>query len=242
MKLNDTVALVTGANRGLGVDIVRELLDAGVGKIYATARSLEKLSQTVALDPGRVVPLQLELTAPGDIAAAVTAAGDVQLLINNAGVLDFAGALETTQAHLERNMATNFFGTFNLTRAFIPVIEANDGGAVVNILSALAFVSAPIFAAYNSSKAASWLMAMSLRPYVEPRGISIVNVFPTTIETEMVAGLDKVKAKPAEVARDIVIGIARGDEDIYPVGAAKFYADWRADQKAVERYYGNLLT
>lgn len=241
MELAGKIALVTGANRGLGVEIVRELLGAGVGKVYASARSIEKLSDTIALDPARVIPLQLELTDLADIAAAVATAGDVELLINNAGVLDFSGALETTQEHLERNMATNFYGTFNLTRAFIPVIEANGGGAVVNVLSALAFVSAPIFAAYNSSKAASWLMAMSLRPYVEPRGISIVNVFPTTIETEMVAGLDKIKAKPLDVARDIVLGIARGDEDIYPVGAAKFYADWRADQKAVERYYGDLL-
>ena len=240
MNLKGKVALVTGANRGLGVDIVRELLDAGVAKIYATSRDVGKLDTTLALDLARVVPLRLDITNQAEIVAAVAAAGDVQLLVNNAGVLDFAGAMDTTQELLERNMGTNFYGTFDISRAFVPVLEKNGGGTIVNVLSVLAFVSAPIFAAYNASKAASWLMAMSLRPYVEPLGISIVNVFPTTIETEMVEGLDKVKAKPADVARDIVLGIANGDEDIYPVGAAKFYADWRADQKAVEKYYAGL--
>lgn len=240
MIIEGVKVLVTGSNRGLGVEIVRSLLAAGVGKIYAAARDPDTLVQTHALDSDRVIPVRLDITNDEEIAAATHAAHDITLLINNAGVLDFAGALDTTIAHIDRNMATNFHGTFALTRAFVPVIEANGGGVIANVLTVLSFVSAPIFSAYNASKAASWSMMMSLRPYVEPKGIQIVNIFPTTIETEMVVKLDKLKAKPADVAEHIISGLIDGKEDIYPVGAQKFYDDWRADQKAIERYYAGL--
>lgn len=240
MNIENAVVLLTGANRGLGAALLEDLIVAGAPKIYAAVRDPRKMADAVARHGERIVPIGLELTDSTMIAEVSGQCRDVTLLINNAGVLDFAGALDTTRAELERNMATNFYGTLDLSRAFVPVIEENGGGKIVNILSVLAFVSAPIFSAYNSSKAASWLMAMSMRPYVAPKGISIVNVFPTTIETQMVAALDKIKAKPEDVSGDIIEGIASGAEDIYPVGAQKFYDDWRNDQKAIEKYYANL--
>jgi NAD(P)-dependent dehydrogenase (short-subunit alcohol dehydrogenase family) len=240
MNIENATVFLTGANRGLGAALLEELIAAGAPKIYAAARDPGQLTSFAARHGDKVVPVGLELTESSMINAATEKCRDVTLLINNAGVLDFAGALDTTRAEIERNMAVNFFGTHELSKAFVPIIEANGGGKIVNVLSVLAFVSAPIFAAYNSSKAASWLMAMSMRPYVAPKGISITNVFPTTIETEMVAALDKVKAKPEEVAKGIVEGIIADAEDIYPVGAQKFYDDWRSDQKAIEKYYANL--
>ena len=240
MNLEGANVLVTGANRGLGPEIIRSLLAAGTAKVYAAARDESKLGATIDLDPSRVLGVTLDITEEAQVDAAAREASDVTLLINNAGVLDFAGALDTTRAEIDRNMATNFHGTFSMTKAFAPVIEANGGGEIVNVLSVLSFVSAPIFSAYNASKAASWSMAMSLRPYLEPKGVKIVNVFPTTIDTEMVAGLDKIKAKPADVAHDIVASIEADMEDIYPVGAKKFYEDWREDQKGIERYYAGL--
>ena len=241
MRIKDTVAFVTGANRGLGAKIVGALLAAGAAKVYAAARNPDRLDGVVALDRQRVVPIRLDLTDGEQIKAAVSAAADVKLLVNNAGVLDFGGALETTRDEIDRNMATNFHGTFNMTRAFAPVIESNGGGSVVNVLTFLTFVSAPVFSAYNASKAASWSMAMSLRAYLAPRGVAIVNVFPTTIDTEMVARLDKPKATPAAVAHDIVEGIANDAEDIYPVGAADTFNAWRRDQKAVEKQFAKIM-
>lgn len=240
MNLQDAAVLVTGANRGLGSALVRELLAAGVAKVYAAARDPGQLDTTIDLDRKRVVPIRLDITDHGQIAAAVRAASDLRLLINNAGVLDFSGALETTQGELERSMATNFYGTFDMTRAFAPVIEKNGGGTVANVLTFLSFVSAPIFSAYNASKAASWSMAMSLRAYLAPKGVSVANIFPTTIDTRMVDGLKKDKAKPADVARDIVKGIADGLEDIYPLGAAAAFEAWRRDQKEVEKQFAKL--
>ncbi len=240
MNLQGVAVFVTGANRGLGSAIVRELLAAGVGKVYAAARNPDQLDAVIALDGKRVVPIRLDITDRGQIVGAASAASDVQLLINNAGVLDFAGALETTRDELERNMATNFYGTLDMTRAFAPVIEKNGGGTVANVLTFLSFVSAPIFSAYNASKAASWSMAMSLRAYLAPKGVSIANIFPTTIDTRMVDGLKKDKAKPADVARDIVKGIADGLEDIYPLGAAAAFEAWRRDQKEIERQFAKL--
>lgn len=240
MNLQGAAVLVTGANRGLGSAIVRELLAAGVAKVYAAARDPGQLDAVIAWDRERVVPIRLDITDRAQIARAVSAAPDVRLLINNAGVLDFAGALATTHDEIERNMATNFYGTFDMTRAFAPVIEKNGGGTVANVLTFLCFVSAPIFSAYNASKAASWSMAMSLRAYLAPKGVSIANVFPTTIDTRMVEGLNKDKAKPADVARDIVKGIADGHEDIYPLGAAAAFEAWRRDQKSVEKQFAKL--
>lgn len=235
------IALVTGANRGLGTALVRALLAAGASKVYATARNGAQLAPIVAMDPGRVVPLTLDITDHAQIAAAASAASDVQLLINNAGVLDFAGPLDVTHATIDRNMNTNFTGTFNMTRAFASVIAANKGGNITNVLTFLTYVSAPVFSAYNASKAASWSMAMSLRPYLAAQNIVISNVFPTTIDTEMVAGLNKTKDTPDDVATDIVKGIMAREEDIYPMGAINTFRAWQADQKAVERNFAKIM-
>jgi len=241
MQLQGKKVLVTGANRGLGPHLVRALLAAGAGKIYAGARNVDQLDDTVALDPGRVIPVRIDLTDKTQIAEAAQTANDVQLLVNNAGVLDFGGPLDVTDEAIDRNMAVNFQGTFDMTRAFAPVIEKNGGGSVVNMLTFLSFVSAPIFSAYNASKAASWSMAMSLRPYLAPKKISIINVFPTTIDTEMVAGLDKEKDTPEDVAEDIIQGILKGSEDIFPLGAKETFHAWQQDQKAVEMQFAKLM-
>ncbi|NOX26116.1 MAG: SDR family NAD(P)-dependent oxidoreductase [Deltaproteobacteria bacterium] len=241
MQLQGITALVTGANRGLGYHLVRALLAAGASKIYAAARNPEQLNDTVALDPERVLPVRLDLTDKAQIAALAQKAEDIQLLVNNAGVLDFGGALETTDEVIDRNMSVNFYGTFDMSRAFAPVIEKNGGGSVVNVLTFLSFVSAPIFSAYNASKAASWSMAMSLRPYLAPKKVSIINAFPTTIDTEMVSGLEKVKDTPADVADDIIKDIINGNEDIFPLGAKNTFQAWRQDQKAVEEQFAKLM-
>lgn len=204
MKIENAVALVTGANRGVGQAYVAELLRLGAAKVYAGARNPDDLSATLALDPERVVPVKLDITKADDIAAAARQAADVTLLINNAGVLSHGGALDVSQDAIDRDMAVNYGGLRDVTRAFAPLMAANGGGTVVNMLTILSLVSAPGFSAYNASKAAAWSMSMSLRAYLRPMGITVVNAFPAGIDTDMLAGVDTPKDTPEAVAQDVL--------------------------------------
>ncbi len=241
MELKHATALVTGANRGVGSAYVAALLERGVAKVYAAARNVDTLSDTIALDPSRVVPLPLDVTSMDQIIAAKSSAPDVTLLINNAGSLTFGGALDVNGDGLDRDMAVNNDGLREMTRAFAPVIEANGGGAVVNMLTLLAFVSAPGFSGYNASKAAAWSMSMSLRAYLRPKGVAVVNAFPAGIDTDMLAGVDAPKDAPADVVRDVLDGVEAGHEDIYPASASELFHAWRADQKAVEAMFAAMM-
>ncbi|MCT8160364.1 SDR family NAD(P)-dependent oxidoreductase [Pseudoruegeria sp. SHC-113] len=241
MKLQNATLLITGANRGVGKAYVEEALARGAAKIYAAARDPETLGPVVALDPERVVPIRLDITDAAQIADAARTANDVTLLINNAGVLSFGGALDVAQSAIDRDMAVNHNGLRDMTRAFAPVIEVNGGGAVVNMLSLLSFLAAPGFSAYNASKAAAWSMAMSLRAYLRPRGVLVVNAFPGGIDTEMLAGIEGPKDTAQAVASAVLDGLEAGEEDVYPATAADVYAGWRADQKGLEAAFAAMM-
>lgn len=241
MDIQNATAFVTGANRGVGQAYVAGLLAQGVGKVYAAARNTDSLAETLALDPSRVQAVQLDVTDAAQIADAAALAKDTTLLINNAGSLSFGGALEIEAAGLQQDMAVNNDGLRNVTRAFTPVLEGNGGGAVVNMLSLLSFVSAPGFSGYNASKAAAWSMTMSLRAYLRPKGIAVHNAFPAGIDTDMLAGVDAPKDSPADVVRDVLSGVQAGEDDIYPASAADVYQAWRADQKAVEEMFAAMM-
>lgn len=241
MNIENSVALVTGANRGVGRVYVAELLRRGAAKVYAGARNPDSLADTVSLDPARVVPIRLDVTNASDIAAAVNTANDITLLVNNAGVLSFGGALDVEQDAIDRDMAVNHDGLRDVTRAFTPVLEANGGGTVVNMLTLLSFVSAPGFAAYNASKAAAWSMSMSLRAYLRPKGIVVVNAFPAGIDTDMLAAVDAPKDAPEAVVRDVLDAVQAGEEDVYPASAADVHAAWRANQKQIEAAFAEMM-
>ena len=241
MQIENSVALVTGANRGVGRQYVAQLIEHGADKVYAAARNIDSLSDTVALAPERVAPLALDVTDTVMIDAAALTANDVTLLINNAGSLTFGGALDVTDAGLAQDMAVNNDGLRDMTRAFTPVIEANGGGAVVNMLTLLSFVSAPGFAGYNASKAAAWSMAMSLRAYLRPKGIQVINAFPAGIDTDMLAGVDAPKDSPEAVVRDVLAAVVADQEDVYPASALDVFDAWRADQKSVEAAFAEMM-
>ena len=242
MKIEHATVLVTGANRGLGREIVRALLAAGARKVYAAARDPDKLTETLALDPARVTPLRIDVSDRAAVAALAAQAPDVTLLVNNAGVLDFGRMLDVDYAAIERDLATNLYGKLAMARAFAPVIERNGGGAIVNLLTLLSFVSAPAFSAYNVSKAAAWSMTQSLRAELAARGVAVVGVFPGGIDTDMLAGVEAPKTPPSDVARAIVQGIANGQEDIFPDAmSAQVYAGWKQDHKAVERQFATMM-
>lgn len=241
MQIQNSTVLVTGANRGIGLALVDALLDAGAKKIYAGSRDVTKLAAAVARDRQRVVPLQLDVTDMRSIEAATNSARDVTLLINNAGVLDFGGILDTPNDKIERNFGTNFYGKLAMARAFAPVIEKNGGGAIVNVLTLVALASMPGLAIYNASKAAAWSMTQSLRASLAGKGIDVVGVFPGAVDTDMLAGVEITKTSPADVARAVVQGVNAGVEDIFPDPMSQqVYGAWRADHKAVEKQFATM--
>lgn len=236
MKIQDSIALVTGANRGIGRAFVDQLLAHGARRVYAAARKADDLKAIVALDPKRVFALALDVTDPAQVAAAAQRAADVNLLINNAGVLGVGGAAELPIEVARRNMEVNYFGTLAVSRAFAPVLKANGGGALVNVLSVASFASMPGIAGYNASKAAAWSLTQSLRADLGRQGTMVHGVFPGPVDTDMGKGFPIEKAAPAEVANAALHGIESGTEDIFPdMMSRQVYAAWFADHKAVER-------
>lgn len=209
MKIEGAVALVTGANRGLGAAFAQALLEAGAAKVYAGARNPASVT-----DP-RLIPLRLDITNESDIAAAVVAAGDVTIVINNAGIANvgtFTDAPDLTNARAE--METNYFGTLAVTRAFAPVLAANGGGALVNMLSAASFRVSPLIASYSASKTAQWALTNALRLELKPQGTLVVGVHAGFIDTDLAAGFDLPKIAPADVAEQTMAAIIADHEEV----------------------------
>ncbi len=238
MKIEGSVGLVTGANRGLGRALVTALLEAGAAKVYAAARD------TTTLTPGgpRVVPLTLDTTRPEQVAAAVKKAGDVALLINNAGVLTSYNVLASSQADLDADFRTNVHGTLAVIRAFLPILERAPGGAtVVNVLSLTSLASFPALGGYSASKAAAYSITQALRPELRARGIELLAVLPGPIDTDMVRALPMPKTGPADTARGVLAGIARGDEEIFPDPMAQQMGElWNKSHKDFERAFASF--
>ena len=240
MQLTSATALITGANRGIGRALLDQLLASGPRRIYATARTADEAQKLAGID-SRVVGLELDVTDPTQIAAAAARAGDVTLLVNNAGVLDFGSFLDAKRPQIDRNFATNFYGTLDMTRAFVPVLEKNGGGTVVNLLTLVALASMPGLSVYNASKAAAWSMTQSWRASLAGKNIKVMGVFPGAVDTQMLAGVEMPKTPAADVARAIVQGISRDEEDVFPDPmSASLYAQWKQDHKAVEHQFATM--
>lgn len=203
MKIHNSTAFVTGANRGLGLAYAKALLAAGARKVYAGARD----PASVPLLEG-LVPVQLDVNNAADIAAAVAQCGDVDLLINNAGVIggDSVLGIGGVEA-LRKMMETNLYGVLALSHAFAPVLGRNGGGALVNMLSALSWVSLPGTEAYSISKAAAWALTNGLRNELHGQGTQVVAVHAGYIDTDMVKSVDVPKSKPEDIAQAVLAGI-----------------------------------
>jgi NAD(P)-dependent dehydrogenase (short-subunit alcohol dehydrogenase family) len=238
MKIRGSVALVTGSNRGLGKALVSALLQAGAVKVYAAARDPGK----VAADDPRVVPLLLDTSKTEQIAAAARSAGDVTLLINNAGVATAANVLTTSEAALDADFATNVYGTLAVIKRFVPVLERARGGAtIVNVLSLASLGSFPALGGYSASKAAAYSITQSLRAELKGKGIEVLAALPGPIDTDMVRDLPMPKTSPADVAGGVLAGIERGEEDIFPDPmAVQMGALWNKSHKEYERAFASF--
>ncbi|MET7551562.1 SDR family oxidoreductase [Streptomyces sp. NBC_00121] len=200
--LEGAVVLVTGGNRGIGKAIVDELLTRGVKKVYATARNPQPSTDA------RVVPLALEVTDLASIEALVAAAPDVTVLINNAGGSAPDTYLDVPIEDIRNVFETNFFGPLNVTRAFVPVIERNGGGHILNAHSALSWIAR--HGAYAATKAAFWLQTNAIRLELLDRGIGVTGLHMGYVDTDMTAGVTEPKSKPADIAKEALDGIEKG--------------------------------
>ena len=239
MKIQHAVAVVTGANRGIGRAFIDALLERGATRVYAAARDDTSLRALAQLDP-RVVPLKLDVRSVADVTAAAEQARDVTLLVNNAGTLTFGGPSEMSVGAVRDNMETNFFGTLNVINAFVPTL-AQHHGAIVNMLTLVALASMPGLAAYNASKAAALSLTQSFRADLAKRGISVHGVFPGAVDTDMIRAFQMPKTPAIDVARATLDGIEAGQEDIFPDPMSQqLYSAWRQDHKAVERQFAAM--
>lgn len=209
MQIKGRTALVTGANRGLGLHLAKALLAAGATKVYAAARN------PASVDIPGVVPIQLDVTDPASIAAAAERASDVDLLINNAGIANpgpllAAGAVEQLRGHIE----TNGISLLTVTQAFAPVLKRNGGGAVVNVLSVLSWVALPSLATYSASKSLGWSLTNGLRLELQEQQTRVFAVHPAYIDTDMTKGIDGQKSRPEDVARIVLEGIEQNLDEI----------------------------
>jgi NAD(P)-dependent dehydrogenase (short-subunit alcohol dehydrogenase family) len=209
MRISQSVALVTGANRGLGKVYARELVGRGAGKVYGAARN-----PAAVTEPG-VTPIALDITDPQRVAQVAAQCTDVTLLVNNAGVLrysTFTGAPSLDAARAE--METNYFGTLSMCRAFAPVLAANGGGAIVNMLSVTSFYTNPFDASYGASKAAAWSMTNGVRLELHHQHTLVVAVHASFIDTDMAALADAPKDTPESVARQALDAVEAGQIEV----------------------------
>jgi NAD(P)-dependent dehydrogenase (short-subunit alcohol dehydrogenase family) len=232
MPLSNKVALVTGANRGIGAAIVQEMLKAGVAKVYATARDPKTLP---AFGDSRVVPLQLDITSDASVNAVASAVNDVDVLVNNAGTLAFGDYISSSLETFEDDMRTNFFGTLRVLRAFTPQFVARKSGTIANVSSVVGLSAVPLMAAYSGSKAALHSITQSLRGTLEKYNITVIGIYPGPIETDLAKPVPYEKVTPEHAAVNIVKGIAEGQTYIFPDPMSQQVEQlWSTDNRKLE--------
>jgi len=216
MNIKDSVVLITGANRGLGLEFAKQALERGAKKVYASARDVSKITL-----PG-VVPVHIDVTKQEDAAAAAAEFGDVTVLINNAGIARIGGALASDSAALlSEQLLTNVFGILNLSQAFAPVLAKNGGGAILNVLSALSWVNTPMIGNYGVSKAAAWGLTNTLRHELRAQGTLVTGLHAGFIDTDLTRGLEVPKVTPQDVVRNALDALEAGAEEVLVDDAAK---------------------
>lgn len=209
MQVKDSIALVTGANRGLGRAWASALLQSGARKVYAAARD----PRTVDM-PG-VIPIALDITHPGQVAAAASTCADVTLLVNNAGISRGGDLLAADGTGvLREELETNLFGTLAMCQAFGPVLAANGGGGLVNVLSVLSWITLPGAGPYCVAKAAAWSMTNGVRHALRAQGTQVLGLHVAFMDTDMTAHVTGPKVAPADVVRQALAALEAGAEEI----------------------------
>jgi NAD(P)-dependent dehydrogenase (short-subunit alcohol dehydrogenase family) len=237
MLIKGSVALVTGANRGIGLGFVHGLLERGAARIYATARRVETLAAVQALDPSRVVAMSVDVTDAAQVAAAAARCTDLTLLINNGGTAAMTGFISAASLDGARaEMEVNFWGQLATIRAFAPVLAANGGGAILQILSIGAMTTFPAVGTYCASKFAANAMCKGVRAELAPRGTQVLSVFSGAIESDMSANTPGPKISAVTHAHNCLAALEDGQEELFPdFKSQRMHEAYRRDPVAFER-------
>ena len=224
--IRDKTALVTGANRGIGRAIIDSCVQYGAAKVYAAVRTLESAAPLVAAHGDKVVPIRTDLAEPATITAAAEVAEDVQLVVNNAGVLRNATPLSGDAIEvLEYELQTNVFGLIHMAQAFAPVLRANGGGAFVQLNSVASIKCFTDFAMYSASKAAAYSITQALRELLGQHGTHVLSIHPGAVASDMAnaAGLQEIATPPSQVGDGMIAALQAGDFHLFPDPSARPY-------------------
>jgi len=209
MKIENTVALVTGGNRGIGLAFARELLARGARKVYVGARDPATVTQS------GVRVLRLDVNKPQDVAAAAALASDVQLVINNAGIAQTGGFLAPDSEEVARRIfETNFFAMLRVSKAFAPILKANGGGALLNVLSVASWVNGGELAAYSASKSAAWSLTNALRSELAAQKTQVLGLHMAYVNTDLTRGLDAPKSSPVQIVQRALDGLESNLDEV----------------------------
>lgn len=243
MILKDTIVLVTGAGGGIGKALVKALLDKGVAKVYAAARSTAVVADLVQQHAGRVVALKLDITDAFSVTAAAEQCRDLDLLINNAGVNNCMWLLGPTGMDSAREeMEVNFFGTLAMCRAFAPILASRGNGAIVNVCSIIGLVNLPVNGTYCASKAAGHSLLQGVRAELAPKGVRVIGVYPGPVDTKMTAGQEMPKTTPDQIASAILAGLELDVEDIFPDPMSQgVHEQLEKNAKQVEKQFAAMI-
>lgn len=238
MNVQGKTILVTGANRGIGAELVHALIWNGAGKIYAGTRELGNLPD---FGDDRVSFIKLDITKAEDVAAAVEQIGAIDILVNNAGAMFSNNAVTATQEELASDMDVNYFGTMRVMQAFIPAMEKNGGGVVANVLSVLALAPMSFTAGYAASKAAMHSATQAARGLIKTKNIKVVGIYPGPVDTRLSSVLQTEKTPANIAAEEIVKGLINDLEDIYPDPVSQQVSGlWGSNPKGLEHHFSTF--
>ena len=237
VPIKDKTVLISGSNRGIGKSFAIQAVEMGAKKVYAAARDKSKLAELVEKYGDKIVPLTLDITIQDQVTAAAAAAGDVEVLINNSGMGGGGPMVGNPNPEGQRmEMEVNYFGMIKMCDPFAPILSANGGGAIVNILSVAGLSSFAFAPGYSASKAAGRSLTQALRVELRKQGTLVSGVFPGPVDTDMAKNVPMDKVSPDSVAVHVYEEIAKGSEDIFPDPFAEhFAASVQADFKAAEK-------
>lgn len=243
LNIDGKTALVSGANRGIGKAIVKELIKRGATKVYAGARNIETLNELKNEYGNKIVPLELDLTKQETISKVASQINKLDILVNNAGKLSF-GSLFSVDAvnSLKENMDVNVWGLLKLSNAVGKHFVNENPSAIINISSTAGLGNMPFGATYSVSKAAVHSITQGMRTEMTPNNTLVIGVYPGPVDTDMIASFEMEKENPTNVAKNIVDGIENGIEDVFPDKMSTQVSSlYKVNPKGVEQQFAAMV-